>query len=240
MTSLSQSTLTADFSQTLVARLSRCPRQPGAACLMIRRVSAVLCRSWLKLYHRLDIHGRENLPASGPCILVANHASHLDALCLLAALPMSKLHKTYPAAAADFFFSSVPRVAFAALCINAMPFHRRRNGIRQSITTCRQILGDRRDNVLIVFPEGTRTTDGKLAAFRRGVGDLVAGRNVPVVPCHLQGTFDALPKGTWFPRPRKLRLRIGKPLSFEDREPTKSDAIQIGEQLRQAVVALSS
>jgi 1-acyl-sn-glycerol-3-phosphate acyltransferase len=229
--------LAADALEPLIARLSHCPRrEPSLVCDAIRRSSAVLCRAWLRVYHRFEIAGLENLPASGPYILVANHASHLDALCLLAALPMSKLHKTYPAAAADYFFTSVPRVAFAAICMNAMPFHRQEQ-IRQSIATCRQILGAG-ENVLIVFPEGTRTTDGKVGAFRRGVGDLVAGRKVPVVPCHLFETFRAMPRGSWFPRPRKLRLTIGQPMMFDDRHATKQDAMQISSELRQAVLAL--
>ncbi|HEY7087042.1 MAG TPA: lysophospholipid acyltransferase family protein [Tepidisphaeraceae bacterium] len=223
-------------AQTLLERLSRCPREPDLLCYAARAGSALLCRAWLKAYHRLTIIGRENLPASGPFVLVANHSSHLDTLCLLAALPMHKLHNTYPAAAADYFFTSVPRIAFAAVCINAMPFGRA-DHVRQTMTMCREILSGG-ENVLIVFPEGTRTTDGKVGAFRRGIGDLVAGRKVHVVPCHLEGAFEAMPRGRWFPRPRKLTLRIGSPMNFEDRDASKADAIEISAQLRDAVVAL--
>lgn len=224
-----------DLADTLIGRLTRCPRQPDVLCYGTRLVSAALLRTWLKLYHRFTIEGRENLPQSGPFVLVANHASHLDALCLLSALPMSKLHEVYPAAAADYFFSSVPRMALSAVCMNAVPFHRLEH-VRQSMAACREIL--RSGNVLILFPEGTRTTDGKVGAFRRGIGQLVAGRNVPVVPCHLEGTFRAMPKGTLVPRPRKLTLRIGRPMRFSDRTTAKQDTIDIANELWAAVCAL--
>jgi 1-acyl-sn-glycerol-3-phosphate acyltransferase len=232
-----QYNLAADLEQTLLARLGRCPREPDLLCYALRSTSALLCRAWLRAYHGLRIVGKENLPTSGAFVIVSNHSSHLDALCLLAALPVRKLHNTYPAAAADYFFTSVPRIAFAAVCLNALPFGRL-DHVRQSMAMCREVLAAEGDNVLIVFPEGTRTTDGKVGAFRRGIGSLVAGRRVPVVPCHLEGTAAAMPKGAWFPRPRKLTLRIGTPMRFDDRPPTKADAFQIGQELRDAVLAL--
>ena len=63
-------------------------------------------------------------PADESFVLVANHASHLDTLCLLAALPLRRLHRAYPAAAADYFFVNVARRALAVLVVNALPFHR--------------------------------------------------------------------------------------------------------------------
>lgn len=78
-------------------------------------------RGWLRFYHRLRIEGREHLPEHGPCIIVANHASHLDAACLLSALRLPMVHRTFPAAAQDHFFVSLPRLALAAVVI--MPCH---------------------------------------------------------------------------------------------------------------------
>jgi 1-acyl-sn-glycerol-3-phosphate acyltransferase/long-chain acyl-CoA synthetase len=226
---------TADLDQSLLARLGRCPREPNVLCYAARSASAMLCRAYLRLYHRLHIVGRENLPARGPLVIVSNHASHLDVLCLLAALPLGKVHHAYPAAAADYFFTSIPRMALSAICINALPFGRL-DHVRQSMSLCRQVLDA--GHVLIVFPEGTRTTDGKVGAFRRGIGELVAGRNVPVVPCHLGGTFAALPRGRRLPRPLRLTLHIGRPLSFAHRERAKAETIVISNELRDEVIAL--
>ena len=68
--------------------------------------------------------------------------------------------------------------------------------------------------VFLLFPEGARTRDGNYLRFKPGVGMLVAGSDVPVVPCHLRGTFEACPAGRIFPRPHKITINIGQPLSF--------------------------
>jgi 1-acyl-sn-glycerol-3-phosphate acyltransferase len=157
---------------------------------------------------------------------------------LLSAVPFRRIHRAYPAAARDYFFRSPASTALAATLINALPFDRAGN-VRHSMAACRELL--RRDgNVLIVFPEGTRSTTGAIGPFRRGVGDLVAGTDTPVVPCYVEGTWRALPKGSWLPRPRRVRLVIGTPQTFTDVEPCKISARAIGEDLRHAVVALAS
>jgi 1-acyl-sn-glycerol-3-phosphate acyltransferase len=179
--------------------------------------------------------------------MISNHSSHLDGLCLLSALPLSALHRAFPAAAADYFFNSVPGSVLSRLVINALPFHRDMS-VRQSLNACRTLLDDERPtgagrrnlgNVLILFPEGTRSTDGTIGPFRRGIGDLVAGSDVPVVPCHLDGAHAAWPKGTFLPRPRRLTLTIGPPLVFADAPRGDKHAAQhIADALRDAVLAL--
>jgi 1-acyl-sn-glycerol-3-phosphate acyltransferase len=93
---------------------------------------ALIIRGWLHAYHRFEIVGLENLRDDGSFVMVANHSSHLDALCLLAAVPLRKLHRAFPAAAADYFFKSVPRVWVAAVVVNALPFARQVH-VRQSL-----------------------------------------------------------------------------------------------------------
>jgi 1-acyl-sn-glycerol-3-phosphate acyltransferase len=170
--------------------------------------------------------------------MAANHASHLDTLCLLAALPLRKLHRTFPAAAQDYFFVSVPRLALAAVVVNALPFDRHKN-IRHSLELCRQLLGNP-GNILILFPEGTRSPTGQIGEFKPGIGLLVAGTNIPVVPCHVQGAFAAWPKDKLWPRPRKLRLQIGAPRAYASLSPGKESSEQIGQELRGAVGDLAA
>src|SRR5438046_9731460 len=133
--------------------------------------------------------------------MFANHSSHLDALCLLAAVPLRKLHRAFPAAAADYFFKSVPRVWFAAVIVNALPFARQVH-VRQSLSICCELLSNP-GNILIIFPEGTRSTTGKTQDFKSGIGALVAGRDVNVLPSYLAGSFVPLAKSDIFPPPRK-------------------------------------
>ena len=225
-----------DLDQPLAERLRRFPREPDLTIYGLRSLAALLMRGWLRLYHRLEIVGRENLPAQGSFVIVANHTSHLDTLCLLSALPLCKLHRAFPAAAQDYFFVTVPRLAVAAVVVNALPFGRQKH-IRQSLELCRLLLSNP-GNVLILFPEGTRTATGQMGAFKPGIGLLVAGTHLPVVPCHLTGGFAAWPKGKLIPRPRKLRLRIGPPRNYSALTAGKDAAEQICADLQKAVAEL--
>ncbi|HEU5395836.1 MAG TPA: lysophospholipid acyltransferase family protein [Verrucomicrobiae bacterium] len=225
-----------DLDKSLLERLRQFPREPDMLVYGARSLAALGLRAWLKCYHRLEISGAEHLPLDSSFIMVANHASHLDTLCLLAALPLRKLHRVFPAAAQDYFFVSVPRLAVAAVVVNALPFARRKN-FRHSIELCRQLLANP-GNILILFPEGTRTVTGDVGEFKPGVGLMVAGTGIPVVPCHLQGAFEAYPKGRWCPRPRKLRLAIGSPRNFAGVPTEKEAAERISRELRDAVIEL--
>ena len=169
----------------------------------------------LKLLERLDVVGREYLPAGPPFVLVANHASHMDALVLATLLPRRLRACTFPVAAGDTFFETPVRAAFSANLLNALPMWRRHAG--------RHAIGELRDRLLgqpcglILFPEGTRSRSGQMGRFKPGLGMLVAGRPVPVVPCLLSGTAEAWPATARLPRPGcAIRAAIGPPLRFDD------------------------
>ncbi|HEX7832320.1 MAG TPA: lysophospholipid acyltransferase family protein [Thermoanaerobaculia bacterium] len=228
---------TADFDKSPIEKLRMFPRQPDMLVYALRLVVHAFLRVFLRIYHRYQIIGRENLPLDRPFVMVANHASHLDALSLLSALPLRRIQKSYPAAAKDYFFTSMPKIAFSAVVVNAMPFDRKENP-RDSLAICRQLL-ETPQHVLILFPEGTRTTDGQLASFKPGIGFLTAGTNIAVVPCHLAGAYRAWPKGAFIPRPRKLALRIGTPMTFETMTPDKEGAKAIAARLEDAVRGLA-
>lgn len=218
-------------------RMYQLPRQWGLLRHAVRTVAACSIRAWLRCYHRYEIIGRQNLPNNGSFVIAANHASHLDALGLLSALPLGRLRQAYPAAAADYFFESLPRLALSVFIINAIPFDRSAH-VRQSLDLCRALLAEP-GNILILFPEGTRATDERIGRFRSGIGMLLAGTDVPVVPCHLSGTRQALPKGAWIPRPGKVRLSIGTPQTFAAWSQERSSIRQLCDQLRQSVVQLA-
>jgi len=225
-----------DLDQPLTERLRHFPREPEMIVYGLRSLAALVIRAWLRTYHRLEIVGREHLPANSSFVLVANHSSHLDTLCLLAALPLKKLHRAFPAAAADYFFRSVPRTWMVAIVVNALPFSRQVQ-IRQSLGLCEGLLANP-GNVLILFPEGTRSATGELNTFKPGMGLLLAGRNVPVLPCYLAGAFRAWRKGHILPRPAKVRLIIGAPRDYAALAPGKESASAIAAELHQAVQQL--
>ena len=208
-----------DLAQGWKERLNRFPREPDITVYALRSTVALLMRFWLKLFHRFQIKGKHHLPGRGSFVLVANHASHLDAPCLLASIPLKKLHRAFPAAAADYFFNSLPRSAFSAIFINALPFDRVKKGT-ESLAVCKELLLNP-GNILIIFPEGTRSPDGRVQRFKSGIARLVAGTEIPVLPCRLKGCHEAYPKGARFPLPKKISLAIGKPMTFENHSPGK-------------------
>ncbi|HEY2142826.1 MAG TPA: lysophospholipid acyltransferase family protein [Candidatus Udaeobacter sp.] len=226
-----------DIDQSLVDRLRRFPREPDMLVYGVRALIALIIRGWLRVYHRFEIIGHENLRTNRSLVIVANHSSHLDTLCLLAALPLRKLHRAFPAAAADYFFQSVPRTFIASVVTNALPFARRVR-VRRSLSLCSELLSDP-GNILIIFPEGTRSKTGETREFKSGIGALVAGRDVAVLPCYLQGAFRAWPKGRHLPRPRKVRLVVGAPRSYSSRKTNKSDICTIAAELHRAVKELA-
>lgn len=227
-----------DLDQTLVERLRRFPREPDMLTYGARIAAACMIRAWLRIYHRLTVTGRENLPTNESFILVSNHTSHLDTPMILSALPLRKIHRVFPAAAQDFFFVNLPRLAVASVIINALPFDRKAN-FRHSIQMCQELLKNE-GNVLLLFPEGTRTVTGELGEFKAGVGLMLAGMPYPVVPCYVDGAFRAWPKGKRFPRPRRVRLTIGQPRRYAHLKCGKKSALEITADLRESIESLAS
>jgi len=227
-----------DLDAGLVERLKDFPRQPDMLIYAVRSLAALALRVWLRLYHQLQISGREHIPEQGSFIIVCNHTSHLDTLCLLCCVPLAKLNRTFPAAAADYFFSSAPRTVISSTLINALPFERETKGA-ESLSVCSKLLAHE-GNILIIFPEGTRTMTGEMVRFRSGIGRLVVGTALPVVPCHLSGGAQAWPKGTFFPRPRRLRLRIGAAQTYADLPENKESVKKICADLQNRVAELGT
>lgn len=227
-----------DLDQCMSERLRHFPRKPDISIYLLRSFAAICMRAWLKLYHRFEISGMENLPTGGSFIMVANHSSHLDAPCLVSALPLRKLHRAFPAAASDYFFENITRTWLAAVVVNALPFSRQAH-VRQSISLCEKLL-ERPGNVLVIFPEGTRTATGEMGRFKPGIGALLAGRKVPVIPCHLEGAYDAWSRHHSIPRPKKLKLVIGPARSYEHMTSGKEESVAIAMDLQQAVQEIAA
>jgi long-chain acyl-CoA synthetase len=94
-----------------------------------------------------------------------------------------------------------------------LPFDREEN-VSESLNACKTVLDSGR--AILLFPEGTRSLTGELQAFKPGIGVLGIELDVPVLPIYLRGTFESLPKGKSVPRPTRLEVRIGAPVSFEN------------------------
>jgi 1-acyl-sn-glycerol-3-phosphate acyltransferase len=201
-----------DLGLPFADRLKSLRRESGLIGTLFHVLWWFFVRCHLRLYHRLTVEGRENLPLEAPFVLVSNHSSHLDVLALAAPYPAKLRDRLFPIAAGDTFFEKVPIAAFAAYALNALPLWRKHCDPKD-LEELRQRLTDE-PCAYVLFPEGTRTRSGEMARFKRGIGALVASTLVPVVPCFLKGAFEAFPADARFPRPRRLTLTVGPPLRF--------------------------
>lgn len=210
-------------------RLRSLSRERGLVGLGLNAAWRGLLRLYLRLAHRLEVEGSERLPEP-PFVLIANHASHLDALVLAAALRGEAGRAAHALAAGEVFFGSGAGAAFAAYAINAMPIWRGRTQ-RGDLRLLRERLVEDR-LVYILFPEGTRSRSGEMGPFQPGLAALLAGTQVPVVPCWIAGAHACWPPQRSWPRPGRLRLVIGTPISPEGERAAFTEAC------RAAVAAL--
>jgi 1-acyl-sn-glycerol-3-phosphate acyltransferase len=181
---------------------------------------------------RTQVEGLDVLDrVEGPVIFVSNHASHLDTPLILLSLPDEWRRRTAVAAAADYFFDTWWRAVGSAILFNTFPIDRRGGAMS---ATPGEVLADGWS--LVIFPEGTRSTDGWVGRFRMGAAFLACEHQVPVVPIAHRGTFAAMPRGQGWPSPgrRQLTIRFGEPLLPGPDESPRSFAPRV----KDAVAAL--
>ncbi|HEX2836931.1 MAG TPA: lysophospholipid acyltransferase family protein [Phycisphaerales bacterium] len=222
-----------DHALPPLKRLRSERREPGFLSWTAHRVSLRLLRWWMKFYNRLEVVGAQNLPRSTPFVVVGNHASHIDALVIAAILPDEVLNETFPIAAGDVFFEVPAIAAFAASVINALPMWRKKVG-RHALDELKARLRSGECGY-ILFPEGARTRDGEPLPFKPGIGMMVAGSSVPVVPCRIIGAFEAWKPTTIIPRPHKIRIEVRPAQTFANIPDTREGWNAVSESLRRAI-----
>ncbi len=158
-----------------------------------------------------QVRGSSHIPLHTHFIVAANHQSHLDMGVVKVALGEAG-RDLASLAAADYFFSNRIRRAYFANFTNLVPMERA-GSIRKSLETAERVL--RRGRSMIVFPEGTRSQSGEMAAFLPSLGYLALRADVGILPAHIGGTYESLPKGATIPRSRDLQVSFGPFLSIE-------------------------
>jgi 1-acyl-sn-glycerol-3-phosphate acyltransferase len=123
-------------------------------------------------------------------------------------------------AAKDYFFEDPVKRAYFENFTNLVPMDRH-GSLRESLRLAHEVL--RQGYVLLIFPEGTRSTDGVMSEFKASVGYLALSRKVGVLPMYLEGTHDALPKGSLLPKHRNIAAHVGPLLSYEELARTTAD-----------------
>ena len=182
-----------------------------------------LHKALIRLFFRIHLHGLEHLPEHGPFILCPTHASYLDAPALIARLPFDKLRALYWAGFARLMFRNAFMRGLSRLG-QVFPVDPELEP-RESLARATLLLQDGKP--VVWFPEGERSPDGRLQPLRPGAGRLAAALDVPLIPVVLGGTHRALPPGRVLPRPGRIDIRIGPPVTVDDREPDAvTDALQ--------------
>ncbi len=166
-------------------------------------LARAILQPFFLVYFRMKRIGMEHIPTDGPLIIAANHRSFMDPW----VIGMLLRRPVYYVAKTELFAGPVR--AWLLSSLGAFPVDRGQ-GDRDAMDAARRIL--ERGDVVVIFPEGTRTRPGPLGNPKRGVGRLALQTGAPVVPVALIGT-EAIRRG-WRIRPHKIRARAGRPLRF--------------------------
>jgi 1-acyl-sn-glycerol-3-phosphate acyltransferase len=166
----------------------------------------VFVRAVAWLLFRFKVVGAEHLPPTGAGVVVANHQSWLDPIILPLALPRKPAFLAMEELWRMPVIGTVMRV-YGPL---AVPLNR---GAVDATALKRSLRALQGGALLIIFPEGGISPDGRLRPFHRGAAMLAARAKAPLIPVAIQGTADALPLGRMLPRRRPITVRIGRPIA---------------------------
>ena len=168
----------------------------------------------LHLLARTELVGAENVPATGGAILASNHLSVLDSFYL----PLLLDRPVTFAAKSEYFTGTRPADRLVGAYLRATKqLSVDRAGARAAQEMLEAALGLLNDGALFgIYPEGTRSPDGRLYRGRTGIGWLALHARVPVIPVAMVGTQRVLPPGHRVPRPGRIQVKLGKPLHFDE------------------------
>ena len=179
--------------------------------MVIRHIwAAFLKYVFFQFYIRLKVIGdyKKIYKEHPRLILISNHASHLDAVSIAASIPFLIWPNLFIAAAKDYFFTNPLFTFFSQHCLGAIPIDRKdRKG--EAIRLITTLLESLSHIWLILFPEGTRSKDGKIHDFKRGVSVFAEKTKTPILYLYLEGNGELWPKGAIFAKPGVLKVHVG-------------------------------
>lgn len=214
------------------------PAPPGdlgwARVEPVRSIRWLIQRALLLPFTEAMVHpkveGREFVrDLERPVIFAANHSSHADTSLILHALTDSARDRTVVAAAADYWFKHPLLGNIVSLFLNTFPFSRT-GGAQGQLHSSSNLLKSGWN--LVLFPEGSRSPDGRIQEFKPGVGFLAKETGTPVVPVHIQGAFQVMPRHQRVPLPGNIRVRLGKPMTVEPKEGTREFTARVEKAVR--------
>jgi 1-acyl-sn-glycerol-3-phosphate acyltransferase len=177
-------------------------------------IARLVLRPLFLVAFRPTITGRENVPATGPFIIASNHLSFIDSM----VIPLMAPRRVGYLAKAEYFTGTgirgwLARTLFTAL--GALPVERETHrAAQEALDTAMTVL--RAGGGFGIYPEGTRSRDGRLARGKTGVAWLALTADCPVVPVAVSGTDRIQPIGASWPRPHRFSVTFGRPLTFPE------------------------
>jgi 1-acyl-sn-glycerol-3-phosphate acyltransferase len=176
-------------------------------------LSRMIAGPFLRLLYQPKVTGIENVPASGGAIIASNHLSIVDSIFLPLIVPRQV---TFAAKSEYFTGQGVVNRVTAAFLRGTNQLSVDRTGARAGQAMLETALGRlQQGGLFAIYPEGTRSPDGRLYRGRVGVGWLALHSGLPVIPVGVSGTDRVLPPGHKVPRISRIRIRIGEPLTFD-------------------------
>ena len=165
---------------------------------------------FFRFYIRLNVVGDFNThyQQQPRLLIISNHTSHLDAVSIAAAIPLKYWSDLFIAAAKDYFFSNPLFTFFSQHCLGAIPIDRsskRGEAVKLILTLLQQL----ERMWLILFPEGTRSRDGKIHDFKKGVAVFSEKTQTPLLFLYIDGGLRLWPKGAIFAKPGPLTIYVG-------------------------------
>lgn len=190
----------------------------------------LICLTFFKIFHSFRTYGASSLPP-GPLILAPNHASYLDP----PAAGCGLFRVTYYLARHTLF--TPPICSWLLPSIGSIPVNQNSPG-PSSLKNIFEVL--KRNGTLVLFPEGQRTFDGTLGKAEPGIGMIAARANVPVVPVHIIGSHEAMPRnGNWHPF-RPMQVVYGQPMRFQGDPKNRDDFQKFADQIMAAIASLKA
>jgi 1-acyl-sn-glycerol-3-phosphate acyltransferase len=181
---------------------------------MLNLITKLVLKPLAKAVYRPVIEGLEHVPRKGGVILASNHLSFIDSV----VIPLTAPRQVFFLAKAEYFTGTgvkgaISRAVFTSV-LNAVPVER--GTYRSAAASLEQALEILEDGKAFgIYPEGTRSLDGRLYRGKTGVAWLALTAGVPVVPVALEGPAEILPVGKRIPRIRTVTVRFGEPLHFD-------------------------
>ncbi|MCS6837843.1 MAG: 1-acyl-sn-glycerol-3-phosphate acyltransferase [Bdellovibrionaceae bacterium] len=178
---------------------------------LVKQLWALVLKGWFfNTYIRIKLHGNfeEIYKHHKKLIIISNHTSHLDAVSIAAAIPLKYWNFLYIAAAKDYFFSNPLFTFFSQHCLGAIPIDRKHHK-GEAIKLCVNLMNVLENMWLIMFPEGTRSTDGKIHDFKKGISIISEKTQAPILFLYIKGGYQLWPKGRIFAIPGQLEMFIG-------------------------------